>query len=83
MYVYYREHIVQFWQNWFFSLFWCRYFNPAGAHPSGDIGEDPLGIPNNLMPYIAQVGTILYIYSNIKISSSGILLVKFYFILFC
>jgi hypothetical protein len=42
----------------FFSLFSCRYFNPAGAHPSGDIGEDPLGIPNNLMPYIAQVGTI-------------------------
>ena len=32
-----------------------RYFNPAGAHESGDIGEDPLGIPNNLMPYIAQV----------------------------
>lgn len=32
-----------------------RYFNPAGAHPSGLIGEDPSGIPNNLMPYIAQV----------------------------
>jgi len=32
-----------------------RYFNPVGAHPSGDIGEDPQGIPNNLMPYIAQV----------------------------
>jgi UDP-glucose 4-epimerase len=32
-----------------------RYFNPAGAHPSGLIGEDPLGIPNNLMPNIAQV----------------------------
>lgn len=32
-----------------------RYFNPAGAHPSGLIGEDPRGIPNNLMPYIAQV----------------------------
>ena len=32
-----------------------RYFNPVGAHPSGDIGEDPLGIPNNLTPYIAQV----------------------------
>ncbi|KAG8224616.1 hypothetical protein J437_LFUL005784 [Ladona fulva] len=32
-----------------------RYFNPVGAHPSGLIGEDPLGIPNNLMPYIAQV----------------------------
>ena len=38
---------------------WCvallRYFNPIGAHKSGTIGEDPKGIPNNLMPYIAQV----------------------------
>ncbi|NNU26287.1 UDP-glucose 4-epimerase GalE [Isoptericola sediminis] len=32
-----------------------RYFNPVGAHPSGQIGEDPQGIPNNLMPFIAQV----------------------------
>ena len=32
-----------------------RYFNPIGAHPSGLIGEDPTGIPNNLMPYITQV----------------------------
>src|SRR5690606_25408905 len=32
-----------------------RYFNPVGAHPSGCIGEDPAGTPNNLMPYIAQV----------------------------
>ena len=32
-----------------------RYFNPVGAHPSGEIGEDPRGIPNNLVPYIAQV----------------------------
>ncbi|GAB4360893.1 MAG: UDP-glucose 4-epimerase GalE [Methylohalobius crimeensis] len=32
-----------------------RYFNPVGAHPSGMIGEDPTGIPNNLMPYITQV----------------------------
>lgn len=32
-----------------------RYFNPVGAHPSGTIGEDPQGIPNNLMPFIAQV----------------------------
>lgn len=32
-----------------------RYFNPVGAHPSGRIGEDPSGIPNNLMPFIAQV----------------------------
>ncbi len=32
-----------------------RYFNPAGAHESGKIGEDPRGVPNNLMPFIAQV----------------------------
>ncbi|HEI6963783.1 TPA: UDP-glucose 4-epimerase GalE [Yersinia enterocolitica] len=32
-----------------------RYFNPVGAHPSGQMGEDPQGIPNNLMPFIAQV----------------------------
>ena len=32
-----------------------RYFNPVGAHPSGQIGEDPADVPNNLMPYIAQV----------------------------
>lgn len=32
-----------------------RYFNPVGAHESGEIGEDPTGIPNNLMPYISQV----------------------------
>lgn len=32
-----------------------RYFNPIGAHPSGLIGEDPHGIPNNLLPYVAQV----------------------------
>ncbi len=32
-----------------------RYFNPAGAHPSGLIGEDPRGVPTNLMPYVAQV----------------------------
>ena len=34
-----------------------RYFNPVGAHPSGLIGEDPNGIPNNLMPYITKVAT--------------------------
>jgi len=34
-----------------------RYFNPVGAHESGLIGEDPNGIPNNLMPYVAQVAT--------------------------
>lgn len=39
--------------SWSISL--LRYFNPIGAHESGTIGEDPNGIPNNLMPYITQV----------------------------
>ncbi len=34
---------------------WLRYFNPVGAHESGRIGEDPRGVPNNLMPYVQQV----------------------------
>jgi UDP-glucose 4-epimerase len=38
---------------WQVSL--LRYFNPIGAHPSGLIGEDPQGVPNNLLPYVAQV----------------------------
>ena len=41
--------------SWNISI--LRYFNPAGAHPSGAIGEDPSGIPNNLMPYIAQTAS--------------------------
>lgn len=51
------EHILQDTQiadpRWNIAI--LRYFNPVGAHPSGRIGEDPNGIPNNLMPYIAQV----------------------------
>lgn len=39
--------------NWQVAL--LRYFNPVGAHESGLIGEDPAGIPNNLLPYVAQV----------------------------
>ncbi|HOU91682.1 MAG TPA: UDP-glucose 4-epimerase GalE [Polyangiaceae bacterium] len=39
--------------SWHVAL--LRYFNPVGAHPSGQIGEDPRGIPNNLMPFVAQV----------------------------
>ena len=39
-------------QNGEFSAVCLRYFNPVGAHRSGKIGEDPQGIPNNLMPYI-------------------------------
>lgn len=42
-----------------------RYFNPIGAHASGRIGEDPAGIPNNLMPYIAQVATGRLPYLNV------------------
>ncbi|ARJ43129.1 UDP-glucose 4-epimerase GalE [Pantoea alhagi] len=38
-----------------FKAIALRYFNPVGAHESGEIGEDPNGIPNNLLPYIAQV----------------------------
>ncbi len=39
--------------DWEITL--LRYFNPIGAHPSGQIGEDPNGIPNNLLPFISQV----------------------------
>lgn len=39
--------------SWSIAL--LRYFNPVGAHPSGRIGENPQGIPNNLMPYVTQV----------------------------
>ena len=39
--------------DWSIAL--LRYFNPVGAHPSGLLGEDPRGIPNNLMPYVARV----------------------------
>ncbi|MDE5547655.1 MAG: UDP-glucose 4-epimerase GalE, partial [Clostridia bacterium] len=39
------------------NLVLLRYFNPVGAHESGLIGEDPKGIPNNLMPYVAQVAS--------------------------
>lgn len=49
-------------------MYSLRYFNPVGAHPSGDIGEDPAGIPNNLMPIIVQVASgkrkVLGVYGN-------------------
>lgn len=38
-----------------FSVIALRYFNPIGAHPSGLLGEDPLGVPNNVLPYLAQI----------------------------
>lgn len=41
--------------SWNFAL--LRYFNPIGAHESGEIGEDPNGIPNNLVPYVAKVAS--------------------------
>jgi UDP-glucose 4-epimerase len=51
------EEILADWQSarpeWRIAR--LRYFNPVGAHPSGRIGEDPSGIPNNLVPFIAQV----------------------------
>ena len=51
---------------WHFAV--LRYFNPVGAHPSGQMGEDPAGLPNNLMPYVAQVAVgqrpCLNVYGN-------------------
>jgi UDP-glucose 4-epimerase len=53
-------------KEWNISV--LRYFNPIGAHPSGLIGEDPNGIPNNLMPYITKVAAgklpILHVFGN-------------------
>lgn len=51
------EYILNDWISTFdgASVALLRYFNPVGAHASGKIGEDPQGIPNNLMPYITQV----------------------------
>ena len=49
--------------EWAVSL--LRYFNPVGAHSSGLIGEDPRGLPNNLMPYIAQVAAGKLPYLNV------------------
>ncbi|RUM55602.1 MAG: UDP-glucose 4-epimerase GalE [Nautilia sp.] len=48
-----------------FKIAILRYFNPVGAHPSGMIGEDPNGIPNNLMPFITQVAVGKREYLNI------------------
>ncbi|MGT2744070.1 UDP-glucose 4-epimerase GalE [Streptococcus phocae subsp. phocae] len=42
-----------------------RYFNPIGAHESGDLGEDPFGIPNNLLPYVTQVAIGKLAYVNV------------------
>ena len=52
-----------------------RYFNPIGAHPSGRIGEDPRGIPNNLLPFVAQVAVgklpALKVFGNDYATSDG------------
>ena len=48
-----------------FSMVLLRYFNPVGAHESGLIGEEPSGVPNNLMPYITQVAVGKLPYLNI------------------
>jgi UDP-glucose 4-epimerase len=51
-----EEMLKDLWSSdnrWSFAV--LRYFNPVGAHPSGKLGEDPKGIPNNLVPYITQV----------------------------
>jgi len=59
--------------SWNISI--LRYFNPVGAHQSGDIGEDPSNIPNNLMPYISQVAVgklpQLFIYGNDYATKDG------------
>ena len=60
------EDILRADERWGVAI--LRYFNPVGAHSSGRIGEDPQGIPNNLMPYVAQVAVgrrpFLNVYGN-------------------
>ncbi|GAB2295366.1 UDP-glucose 4-epimerase 4 [Dionaea muscipula] len=46
-------YAAQFDSAW--KIILLRYFNPVGAHPSGYIGDDPCGIPNNPMPFVQQV----------------------------
>lgn len=49
------EDLCTRYDDW--SVTALRYFNPAGAHPSGVLGEDPLGVPTNIFPFLAQVAT--------------------------
>lgn len=71
------EHILRdvFVSDNEWSIALLRYFNPIGAHKSGTIGEDPKGIPNNLMPYIAQVAVgrleKLHVFGNDYKTSDG------------
>lgn len=57
------EHFTPGW-----AIAYLRYFNPVGAHESGEIGEDPRGVPNNLLPYVSQVALgmrpFLQVYGN-------------------
>lgn len=67
-----RDHTIAN-KEWSTAL--LRYFNPMGAHPSGLMGEDPLGIPNNLLPFLAQVAIgrreKLYVFGNDYSSRDG------------
>jgi len=64
---YFIEEIIRDWAaSWKdASAVLLRYFNPVGADPSGRIGEDPNGIPNNLVPYISQVAVERLQYLNV------------------
>ena len=59
---YFQEQILQDFSNVHpdFEITLLRYFNPVGAHPSGLIGEDPNGIPNNLFPFVLRVASRQY-----------------------
>ena len=57
-----KRHVEQIIEDWGkanpnLAAVNLRYFNPVGAHPSARLGEEPQGVPNNLMPYVAQVAT--------------------------
>lgn len=71
------EEILADWHvaNPDWSIGCLRYFNPVGAHPSGLIGEDPCGTPNNLMPYVAQVAVgrqdVLYVFGDDYATADG------------
>jgi len=60
------SHVINGTEQWSITI--LRYFNPVGAHPSGSIGEDPNGPPNNLMPYVSQVAVgrrdVLTVFGN-------------------
>jgi UDP-glucose 4-epimerase len=57
------EEILKDLKDW--NIFCLRYFNPIGSHKSGIMGDDPNGIPNNLMPYILRVANKQYTHLNI------------------